>query len=110
MTSETSDKIKAAIASVVPSAQGYTIYTSPTGFDNMEVIRVITPAWRNLGKAERIAKVQNAVMPKLAPAELSRIFRFSVLTPKEWETIQPQFVGEKQRKLGYRYARAAASK
>jgi hypothetical protein len=110
MSSEITDKIKSAIAAVVPSAQAYTIYASPTGFDDSEVVRVITTAWQKLGKAERIAKVQNAVMTKLAPDEQKRIFRFSVLTPKEWEGVRLHFVDEKPRRLGYRSPRVTAPK
>lgn len=110
MNSEFNKKIKSAIDAVIPSAQVYTIYTSPTGFDDTEVVRVITTAWKKLGKAERIAKVQNAVLPKLDPEEQSRIFRFSVLTPNEWEGIRDHFVSEKPRRLGYRQRRTVAAK
>ncbi len=110
MSTNFNKKIKSAIDAVIPPAQIYTIYSSPTGFDDTEVLRVITTAWQKLGKAERIAKVQNAVMPKLDPAEQSRIFRFSVLTPNEWERIRDHFVSEKPRMLGYRQRRPVATK
>lgn len=110
MSAEFNRKIKAAIDAAIPAAQSYKIYSSPTGFDGMEVVRVITPAWGKLGKAERITKVQNAVMPKLDPSEQSRIFRFSVLTPKEWEEIRSNIAAEKPRVLGYRQSRSVASR
>lgn len=110
MNIELNRKIKSAIDAVIPPTQVYTIYSSPTGFDDMEVVRVITTAWKKLGKAERIAKVQNAVLPKLDPEEQKRIFRFSVLTPNEWEEIRDNFVSEKPRRLGYRQRRTVAAK
>ncbi len=110
MSPEFNKKIKAAINGAIPAAQPYRIYSSPTGFDGMEVVRVITPAWGRLGKAERIAKVQDAVMPKLDPAERSRIFRFSVLTPDEWEGIRGDSARERPRVIGYRKSRSAAAR
>lgn len=102
MKPETRKKIKTAVSQAIPERQVYTIFTSATGFDDTEVVRVVTPAWKNLGKAERIAKIQTAVREKLTSAELNRIFRFSVLTPNEWETIRSQLVGEKSTVLGFR--------
>lgn len=107
MSSRFNKKIKSAVESVIPAAQDYTIYSSPTGFDDKEVLRVVTPAWKSLGKAERIAKVQDAVMPLLDAAEQGRIFRFSVLTPQEWKMLQERYVGEKSRRLAFRQKRAA---
>ncbi len=109
MNIEFNRKIKSAIDAVIPPTQVYTIYSSPTGFDDMEVVRVITTAWKKLGKAERIAKVQNAVLPNLEPEEQRRIFRFSVLTPNEWEGIQGHYAGEKPRRIGYRLKRHVAA-
>lgn len=103
-------KIKSAVDAVVPPAQAFTIYLSPTGFDDMEVVRVITPAWKSLGKAERIAKVQDAVLPKLDAEEQRRIFRFSVLTPKEWGEFQGHTTGEKPKRIGYRSKRIATAR
>lgn len=105
MNPNTFRKIKTAVDALVPAKQEFAIYSSPTGFDKTEVIRVITPAWRTLGKAERIEKVQNAIVPRLEPNERERIFRFSVLTPEEWKSVQPQ-LGEKSKRLGYRRGRA----
>lgn len=106
MSSQFNKKIKSAMESVIPPLQDYTVYSSPTGFDDMEVLRVITTAWRSLGKAERITKVQDAVMPVLDAAEQRRIFRFSVLTPKEWMEMRERFVGEKMKRLAFRRKRA----
>lgn len=102
-------KIKSAVDAVVPPSKDFTIYLSPTGYDDMEVVRVITPAWKSLGKAERIAKVQNAVLPRLDPKERRRIFRFSVLTPGEWEQVQGQLAVAKSRRIGYRTKRNVAA-
>ncbi|MEO5715602.1 MAG: hypothetical protein ABIT37_19140 [Luteolibacter sp.] len=102
MKSETRQKIKTAISQAIPGQQVYKIFTSATGFDGTEVVRVVTPAWKNLGKAERIAKIQSAVREKLTSSELSRIFRFSVLTPNEWETVRAHMVDEKATLLGFR--------
>ena len=110
MSSAFNRKIKSAVDAVVPAAQGFTIYLSPTGFDKTEVVRVVTPAWQRLGKAERIAKVQHAVLPELDSSERGRIFRFSVLTPKEWEKFQFHFAGEKPRKIGFRLKRKAVAR
>lgn len=110
MSSEFNKKIKAGVDRAIPAAQPYKIYSSPTGFDGMEVVRVITAAWSSLGKAERIAKVQNAVMPGLDPTEQGRIFRFSVLTPREWEEVRDHFAEEKPRMLGYRQRRSTAAR
>jgi hypothetical protein len=107
MTSETSKKIKGVVAGLIPMQQDFTIYALATGFDDQEVVRVVTSAWQNLGKAERVAKVHEAVMAHLNPSEKNRIFRFSVLTPKEWRTLQQRSVDEKSRILGFRRNQAA---
>lgn len=95
-------KIRTAVDGLVPKKQAFTIYSSPTGFDGTEVVRVITPAWKTLGKAERIAKVENAVMPSLSPEEKKKIFRFSVLTPEEWENARLYFPEKKSKTIGFR--------
>ncbi len=108
MSSETHKKIRSAVAEIVPCQQGFTIYSSETGFDDMEVVRVITPAWQNSDRVNRIEKIQKAVLEKLAPAERRRIFRFSVLTPKEWAERKAMFVGE-NRLIGRRSAHTAVN-
>lgn len=110
MNSAFHKKIKSAVDAVVPAAKDFTIYLSPVGYDDLQVVRVITPAWKSLGKAERIARIQNAVLPALDPAERKRIFRFSVLTPREWEKLQDNLGEERARRIGFRLNRIVPTK
>ncbi len=102
MNTNIARKIKVCVDQMVPKEHDYEIYTSDTGIDDMLVLRIITNAWRKLGKAERIAKVQSSVLRKLEAPEKKSIFRFSVVTPEEWREIRLQFVGDKPKLLGYR--------
>jgi len=109
MSTTLTKKIKSAVDATIPAADDYRIFSAPTGFDDMVVVRVITPAWAKLGKAERIAKVQNAVMPKLSASEQAKIFRFSVLTPTEWNGIRNSFGAVRSSLIGRRTLRSIAS-
>ena len=51
------------------------------------IVRIVTPAWEKLRPAERIERVRKAIEPVLSEEELNEIFRFSVLTPTEYETL-----------------------
>lgn len=100
--STTHTKIRTAIAKVLRSGQPFTILTEKTGIGDTEVLRVITPAWSRLGKVERVSRIQDAVLPMLNPAERKRIFRFSVLTDREWNSVRTARAGGKTKVVGRR--------
>ncbi len=94
---DTFQKIKKAIASILPGNQPFTLMSEPTGIGDSQVLRVITPAWKSLDKMERILRVQNAVSKVLSDTERSQIFRYSVLTDSEWKRAKagrPESVGK----------------
>ncbi len=49
----------------------------------MKVVRVVTPAWKNLPPSDRILRILRAANTELSLAERKHILRFSVLTPDE---------------------------
>lgn len=62
---------------------GFKLSIEP-GFGRYKIWRIITAAWGEISKLERIQKIQKILSPILATSEKRNIFRFSVLTPKEF--------------------------
>ena len=80
-------KIAQAVERVIPNGQSFKVYISDSKIGKMKVVRVVTPAWKSRRPAFRISRVLDAVHDELTPTEQKRILRFSVLTPKEYNTV-----------------------
>jgi hypothetical protein len=93
-------KIEAALGLVRPPIRQFEIFAAETGLDQTYVIRIITSSWANMDKARRIAKMEALFSPALSESERERIFRISVLTPQEWETVRPDLIGSKMLRIG----------
>jgi hypothetical protein len=81
-------KINRLVRRAIPKGKPAKIIWYPTGFSKAQVLRVITPAWRNLPRFERIHKVHEAIQPHLSPKERDHIFRISVLTTQEFNHLR----------------------
>jgi hypothetical protein len=92
-------KIEAALSLVKPPIRQFEIFASETGLDQTYIIRIVTSSWANMDKARRIAKVESLFSPALSESERERIFRISVLTPQEWETVRPDLIGTKKLRI-----------
>jgi hypothetical protein len=95
-------KIETFVAKAIPATQQYEILAAPTGFDGSFVLRVITPVWSTIDKAQRITRVEGALLPNLTQEERKMIFRTSVLTPSEWSTIKEHLVESGMKRIGGR--------
>src|SRR3954464_9253806 len=80
-------KIARIIEGILPKGKGYELRASDSGIRAMKIVRIVTPAWKNLRPPERISKVLAAMNGKLSDAEQQRILRFSVLTPEEYQAV-----------------------
>src|SRR3954470_16926984 len=80
-------KIARIVQGVIPKGKTFELRTADSGIRQMKVVRIVTPAWKNLRPPERISKVLAAMEGKLSEAEQARILRFSVLTPEEYSAI-----------------------
>src|SRR3954471_12179716 len=80
-------KIARIIEGILPKGNAFELRASDSGIRQMKVVRIVTPAWKNLRPPERISKVLAAMDGRLSEAEQGRILRFSVLTPEEYQTI-----------------------
>ncbi len=72
---------------ILPEGKSFELRASDSGIRQMKVVRIVTPAWKNLRPPERISKVLAAIDGKLSEAEQQRILRFSVLTPEEYCSV-----------------------
>ena len=80
-------KIHRIVAGLLPKGNNFELLATDSGIRQMKVVRIVTPAWKNLRPPERISKVLGAMDGKLSEAEQDRILRFSVLTPEEYNTV-----------------------
>lgn len=80
-------KIVRIIADILPKGNGFELRATDSGIRQMKVVRIVTPAWKNLRPPERISKVLAAMDGKLSEGEQERILRFSVLTPEEYSAV-----------------------
>lgn len=80
-------KIRKIIQSIMPKGQTFDLKISDSGIRKMQIVRIVTWAWKKLCPADRIEKVLDAIAGKLSPQEEKRILRFSVLTPNEYENV-----------------------
>ena len=99
-------KIARAVELALPKGRKFALHVQDSELGGMKIIRVVTPAWKQLRPAERIIKVREAVERKLSHEEQDRILRFSVLTPGEYKKI---FGVPHQRGIA-KYATAAAKR
>jgi len=53
----------------------------------MKVVRVVTPAWKNLPHSDRILRILTVANTVLSDEERKNILRFSVLTPGELKLL-----------------------
>jgi hypothetical protein len=80
-------KIAEIVRGVLPKGREFELLVSDSTIKNLKVVRIVTPAWKNLRPPERISKVLRAVNAQLTPDERDRILRFSVLTPAEYREV-----------------------
>ena len=83
----TTGKINRLVRRALPKGKPAKIMWLPTGFSRSRILRVVTPAWKNLPRSQRIYKLQRALEADLTAREQQRIFRISVLTPAEFERL-----------------------
>src|SRR3954451_22105760 len=83
-------KIARIVQGVLPKGKTFELRTADSGIREMKVVRIITPAWKNLRPPERLGKVLHAMDGQLSDAQRKRILRFSVLTPQEYQEVVVQ--------------------
>jgi hypothetical protein len=81
----TTTRINTLVRQTLPKGKPVRIIWHPTGFSRSEILRVVTPAWKNLPRYKRILKLQQGIAPHLTGRERAHIFRISVLTPNEFK-------------------------
>lgn len=95
-------RIEKFVSRAIPAEREFEIFAAPTGFDGSYVVRVITPAWQRLDKAQRITRVEQAVLPNLTEIQRKSIFRTSVLTPGEWSAMKDYLAEKGTKRIGGR--------
>src|SRR6266404_5632530 len=104
------DKINKLVRQALPKGKAARIFWRSTGFSDSQTLRVVTPAWKNLSRPQRIVKLEQAIAPSLNAKERARIFRISVLTPAEFKRlariVPPQFLNGEIAPNGRRTATA----
>src|SRR5213593_15945 len=92
----TAAKIDKLVRQALPKGKAAKIIWRSTGVLDSQTLRVVTPAWKTLSRAQRIAKLERALAPNLNAKERARIFRISVLTPEKFKRlakiVPPQFL------------------
>jgi len=80
-------RINRIVRRSIPKGAPIRIFWRSSGVSNSQTLRVVTPAWKSLPRAERILKLQRAIEPSLSARERAHIFRISVLTPAEFKRL-----------------------
>jgi hypothetical protein len=80
-------KVACAVEEVLPRGQEFKLHVQNSNIGGLKIVRVVTPAWKNLRPWQRIGKIRPAIEGELSPAEQSGILRLSVLTPKEYKEL-----------------------
>lgn len=88
-SSATWSHIAKLVSDAIPRQRGVTVYVHDSGIKGRGIVRLVTPAWKTLRPAARIEKVLNSVSGQLTKQEESKILRFSVLTPEEYQRVLP---------------------
>lgn len=83
------DTITQAVRAALPKGSPFTVAFQPMRFSKTNILRVVTPAWKTLRRSERALRMQKALDEHLSPAQQKKIFRVSVLTPGEFQELQP---------------------
>jgi hypothetical protein len=76
-------KIFSVVQSVLPKGAIFRLRVFDSKIGGMKVVRVVTPAWKNLPPSDRILRILKVANTELSHAERKGILRFSVLTPDE---------------------------
>ena len=76
-------KIRFVVQTVLPKGANFRLRVINSKIRGMKVVRVVTPAWKNLPPSDRILKILELANTELSYAERKGILRFSVLTPDE---------------------------
>src|SRR5580658_4679338 len=82
-------KIHSIVATTLPKGSRFQLKVSDSRIGKMKIVRVVTPAWRNLSPSDRIGRMLAAANIKLSETERKNILRFSVLTPDEYLQVVP---------------------
>jgi hypothetical protein len=83
------DSVKEAVQAVLPKGARFRLTFEPMRFSGTKIVRVITPAWKTLNRAERVLRLQRSLNDHLSPTQQKHIFRVSVLTPEEFKELRP---------------------
>ncbi len=80
-------KVHSLVQTALPKGRKFTLQVIDSHIGKMKVVRVVTPAWKNLSPSGRIEKILRAAEARLTPKEKKQILRFSVLTRDELRRI-----------------------
>jgi hypothetical protein len=80
-------KIHSVVQNVLPKGASFRLRVINSTIGGMKVVRVVTPAWKNLPPSDRILRILRVANTKLSYAERKGILRFSVLTPDELKLL-----------------------
>jgi len=76
-------KIHSVVETVLPKGANFRMRVFNSKIGGMKVVRVVTPAWKNLPPSDRILRLLRVANVQLSFEERKGILRFSVLTPDE---------------------------
>jgi hypothetical protein len=82
-------KIQSLVQTALPKGEQFNLYVENSKIGNLKIVRIVTPAWKNLRPSARITKVIRMANKELTATEQKKILRFSVLTPEEFSQIHP---------------------
>jgi hypothetical protein len=80
-------KIRSVVRKVLPKRANFRMRVIDSKIGGMKVVRVVTPAWKNLTPSDRILRIIKEANTALSDAERKGILRFSVLTPEELKRL-----------------------
>ena len=72
---------------VLPKGARFRLRVIDSKIGGMKVVRVVTPAWKNLPHFDRVLRILRVANATLSDAERNSILRFSVLTPDELKLL-----------------------
>src|SRR5438552_5217506 len=84
----TTARINRLVREALPKGKPAKIIWYPTGFSKSRILRVVTPAWKNLPRFRRISKLRQTLESNLFAQERAQIFRISVLTAQEFNRVR----------------------
>ena len=80
-------KIRSVVQNVLPRGAIFRLRVIDSKIGGMKIVRVVTPAWKNLRHFDRISRILTAANTELSDEERKGILRFSVLTPRELKLL-----------------------